>query len=44
MDISPCKDREETEEIIKFHIEDTGCRWSIVSKSDAEIIKFTPKT
>ncbi|WP_018759963.1 GNAT family N-acetyltransferase [Paenibacillus terrigena] len=38
MDISPCKDRSEAEEIIRFHIEDTGCRWGIYSKSDAEFI------
>ncbi len=38
MDISPCKDRNEAEEIIRFHIEDTGCRWGIFSKSDAQFI------
>ncbi|MWC30326.1 GNAT family N-acetyltransferase [Paenibacillus sp. MMS18-CY102] len=38
MDISPCKDISEAEEIIRFHIEDTGCRWGIVSKSDGQFI------
>ncbi|TXK70648.1 GNAT family N-acetyltransferase [Paenibacillus sp. N3.4] len=38
MDISPCKDRNEAEEIIRFHIDDSGCRWGIYSKSDAEFI------
>lgn len=39
MDISPCRDRNEAEEIIRFHIEDTGCRWGIFSKSDAQFIR-----
>ncbi|RAV07558.1 GNAT family N-acetyltransferase, partial [Paenibacillus contaminans] len=38
MDISPCKDRDEAKEIIRFHLEDTGCRWGIFSKSNAEFI------
>ncbi len=38
MDISPCKDTGEAEEIIRFHIEDTGCRWGIFSKLDAQLI------
>ncbi|MGD0032297.1 GNAT family N-acetyltransferase [Paenibacillus illinoisensis] len=38
MDISPCKDIDEAEEIIKFHIDDTGCRWGIFSKSHAQLI------
>ncbi|MEO2205209.1 GNAT family N-acetyltransferase [Paenibacillus pabuli] len=38
MDISPCKDRDEAEDIIRFHLEDTGCRWGIFSKSDAKLI------
>ncbi|MBP1996257.1 GNAT family N-acetyltransferase [Paenibacillus eucommiae] len=38
MDISPCKDKSEAEEIIRFHIEDTGCRWGIFSKSNTDFI------
>ncbi|WP_418040622.1 GNAT family N-acetyltransferase [Paenibacillus xylanilyticus] len=38
MDISPCKDRDEAEDIIRFHLEDTGCRWGIFSKTDAKLI------
>lgn len=29
MDIEPCKDIAEAEEIIRFHLEDTGCRWGL---------------
>ena len=38
MDISPCKDTDEAEEIIRFHIEDTGCRWEIFSKVDNQFV------
>jgi ribosomal-protein-alanine N-acetyltransferase len=38
MDISPCKNIYEAEEIIRFHIEDTGCRWGIYSKIDFQFI------
>ncbi|WP_127491137.1 GNAT family N-acetyltransferase [Paenibacillus glycanilyticus] len=38
MDITPCKNREEATEIIRFHIDDTGCRWGIYSKSGAEFL------
>jgi ribosomal-protein-alanine N-acetyltransferase len=38
MDISPCKDRDEAAEIIRYHIEDTGCRWGVFSKIDAEFL------
>jgi [ribosomal protein S5]-alanine N-acetyltransferase len=32
MDIEPCKDVREAEEIIRFHIEDSGCRWGLFDK------------
>ncbi|MED4909741.1 GNAT family N-acetyltransferase [Brevibacillus centrosporus] len=32
MDIKPCKDRKETEEIIQFHLLDSGCPWGIFEK------------
>lgn len=38
IDISPCKDINEAEEIIRFHIEDTGCRWGIFSKVDSQFM------
>lgn len=34
MDIEPCIDIKEAEEIIEFHIEDTGCRWGIYDNND----------
>ncbi|WP_456276150.1 GNAT family N-acetyltransferase [Bacillus sp. AK128] len=38
MDIEPCKDLKEAEEIIRFHMEDSGCRWGIFTKSTEEFI------
>lgn len=32
MDIEPCKNIEEAEEIIQYHIDDLGCRWGIFDK------------
>lgn len=32
MDIEPCKDIHEAEEIIKFHMDDAGCRWGLFKK------------
>lgn len=29
MDIEPCKDPKEAEEIIQYHINDLGCRWGM---------------
>ncbi|EFM11989.1 GCN5-related N-acetyltransferase [Paenibacillus curdlanolyticus YK9] len=37
-DISPCKEISEAEEIIRFHVEDTGCRWGIISKSEEQFV------
>lgn len=34
MDIEPCKDIKEAEEIINYHLEDAGCRWGIFDKVD----------
>jgi len=38
MDISPCKNTNDAEEIIRFHIEDSGCRWGIFSKINFQLI------
>jgi ribosomal-protein-alanine N-acetyltransferase len=38
MDIEPCMDIQEAEEIIRFHIEDMGCRWGLYGKMDDEFI------
>ena len=38
MDIEPCKNRIEAEEIIKFHQEDLGCRWGIYLESINQFI------
>ncbi|WP_404331807.1 GNAT family N-acetyltransferase [Mesobacillus maritimus] len=32
MDIEPCKDLNEAEEIIQYHVDDLGYRWGIVEK------------
>lgn len=34
MDIEPCKDIREAEEIIQFHMDDSGCRWGLFKKDD----------
>jgi [ribosomal protein S5]-alanine N-acetyltransferase len=34
MDIEPCKDIKEAEEIISFHLDDSGCRWGLYNKND----------
>jgi ribosomal-protein-alanine N-acetyltransferase len=38
MDIEPCKDIKEAEEIIRFHIEDSGCRWGLFDKNNNNLI------
>lgn len=38
MDIEPCKDIKEAEEIINYHLEDSGCRWGLFTKSNAAFI------
>jgi len=38
MDIEPCKDIKEAEEIIKFHTDDSGCRWGLFDKSTQSFI------
>jgi [ribosomal protein S5]-alanine N-acetyltransferase len=38
MDIEPCKNLKEAEEIIQFHIDDIGCRWGIYTKDKNEFI------
>jgi len=38
MDIEPCKDLQEAEEIIRFHMEDPGCRWGIFDRSTGALI------
>ncbi len=38
MDIDPCKDRQEAEEIIRFHLEDSGCRWGLFHKTNQQLM------
>lgn len=38
MDIEVCKDFTEAEEIIMFHIDDSGCRYGLYSKENNELI------
>lgn len=42
MDIELCKDIQEAEEIIRFHTEDSGCRWGLwiveVTENDSSIM------
>lgn len=38
MDIEPCKDIKEAEEIIRFHLEDSGCRWGLFDKNNNSLI------
>lgn len=38
MDIEPCKDRKEAEEIIMYHIEDSGCRWGLFEKTSNQLV------
>jgi len=38
MDIEVCKDLKEAEEIISFHIDDSGCRYGLFSKENKELI------
>lgn len=38
MDIEPCKERKEAEEIIQFHIDDTGCRYGLFNKLNHDLV------
>lgn len=38
MDIEPCNNLSDAEEIIRFHVEDSGCRWGIFKKEDHSFI------
>lgn len=38
MDIEVCNDLQEAEEIIAFHIHDTGCRYGLFDKETSELI------
>lgn len=38
MDIELCKDIDEAEEIIRFHLEDSGCRWGLFDKDGNHLI------
>lgn len=38
MDIEPCNDIKEAEEIIQFHIDDKGCHWGLFDKKDNKFI------
>jgi [ribosomal protein S5]-alanine N-acetyltransferase len=33
MDIEPCQDIKEAEEIIQYHLDDSGCRWGLFEKN-----------
>ena len=35
MDIEPCADVADAEEIIRYHIDDPGCRWGLFDRSSA---------
>ncbi len=37
MDIPPCKDMAEASEIIRFHTEDSGCRWGLFDKASGQL-------
>lgn len=38
MDIEPCKDLSEAEEIIQYHLEDAGCRWGLFDQTTQHLI------
>lgn len=38
MDIGPCKDRKEAEDIIQYHLDDAGCRWGIFDKNENQFL------
>jgi [ribosomal protein S5]-alanine N-acetyltransferase len=38
MDIEPCKDLKEAEEIIQYHLDDSGSRWGIYSKDNDQFL------
>lgn len=38
MDIDVCKDLYEAEEIIAFHVQDSGCRYGLFSKENQELV------
>jgi [ribosomal protein S5]-alanine N-acetyltransferase len=38
MDIEPCKDLKEAEEIIQFHLDDSGCRWGLYEKNSKKFM------
>lgn len=37
MDIAPCTDIREADEIIQFHLDDSGCRWGVFDKSTGQL-------
>lgn len=37
MDIPPCRDIAEAVEIIRFHTEDSGCRWGLFDKATGQL-------
>lgn len=38
MDIEPCREIKEAEEIITYHLEDSGCRWGLFDKNSGTFI------
>lgn len=37
MDIPPCKEISEADELIRFHLEDSGCRWGMFDKATGRL-------
>lgn len=38
MDIEPCRNLQEAEEIIRYHLDDSGCRWGLFDKKSGRLI------
>ncbi|SOC05318.1 ribosomal-protein-alanine N-acetyltransferase [Ureibacillus xyleni] len=38
MDIEPCSNLKEAEEIIQYHLDDEGCRWGLYEKESEQFI------
>lgn len=38
MDIEPCKDKQEAENIINYHLDNPGCRWGLFNKEGNKVI------
>ncbi|MFT4415777.1 GNAT family N-acetyltransferase [Fredinandcohnia humi] len=38
MDIEPCKDIREAEELIRYHLDDEGCRWGMYDRTSNQFL------